>query len=875
MADDTLPPLPKGASMDSMPPLPQGASMDAALPLPKGATQERQAPGMDLTQKEDKKSLWERTKDVATESGVGGVVGFFTPELLTGAGMAASAFPLTAPAGPPLMYLGQMARGARFAEAGLGALAGGGGEVAAQTSEAAGQSRSAQEAWRLAGGVVTPTFANSMKYVAGKLVGLTGVATKTDVSGLVSAMAKDAGIPEEKLSGQQRKYLEGLAERMRGGAKSEDFAKQTYSRLEQGAEQIVDNYNFQAKQLENQADAIVKAAETAKAGRVAGAQQQATALQAQFESASKNLKDLARQRAANILKNADALAAKNRSYVANQSQSVRQIQEIDIQAMLKQAQTEAQNIINDAARRSDKLRDVAQRTAARGEQRMGEARSGVSAVGQAQTPTQTGTSIRDTVMPIFENLKKVRADNATKNKGDAFSFALQKEQAGQRVEQTSAFGKAMKEIDGAITSPETGLTNAPVDAVKNQLLQVKRALDPRKVDEATGTVVGKPVSFEGLETLRRFLRDRSYGLPAEGFDAIGQQQAGKLADAVEQIQREFSPSIGKFLEQYKADSEPLRAFKTKLGEAVVGKEQFDMGRFASDPAGLASKFFKTETGVKDLVTLLGGDAAKAETIARGYVGDQLRSADSKLIQRKIVEWRDWLPQFPRLQAELTAAEQRLAQAERTGGKREKLTERLRTEARELPGKASEAASKLETDVLEAGKKRIVEAAETQGKAEVAAAEKEATRLRGEAKKLSAEGERIKSDILGKKFDVRRVEQIILGGDKNLWKEIGPIVAADPQAKEATAKAISQVLAEKAPKSPRAVVEIYQKDIRPAIESTGIMDARGLAALDKQIDEIRRTVDPTQREKLTATLVRALRYGLITEAARVPSALMGQ
>jgi len=875
MAEDTLPPLPKGASMDTMPPLPQGASMDAVPPLPKGATQERRAPGMDLTQKEDKKSLWERTKDVATEGGLGAVAGYFAPELLTGAGLAASAFPPTAPAGPPLLYAGQMARGARFAEAGLGALAGAGGEVAAQTSEAAGQGKAAQEAWRLAGGVVTPSFANSMKYFAGKLVGMTGVATKTDVSGLVSALAKDAGIPEEKLSAQQRKYLEGLAERIRGGAKSEDFAKQTYSRLEQGAEQIVDNYNFQAKQLEAQADAVVKAAETARAGRVAGAQQQAMALQAQFETASKNLKALAQQRAANILKNADALAAQNRSYVANQSQAVRQIQEVDIQAMLKQARTEAQNIVNDAERRASKLRDVAQRTAARGEQRMTEARGGVSAIGEAQTPTQTGTSIRDTVMPVFEKLKATRADNATKNKGDAFSFALTKEKAGQRVDQTNSFKSAMKEIDSAITSPETGLTNAPVDAVKNQLLQVKRALDPRRVDEATGTIVGKPVSFEGLETLRRFLRDRSYGLPAEGFDAIGQQQAGKLADAVEQIQREFSPGIGKFLEQYKADSEPLRAFKTKLGEAVVGKEQFDMGRFASDPAGLASKFFKTETGVKDLVNLLGGDAAMTETIARGYVGDQLRNASSKQIQQKIVEWRDWLPQFPRLQAELTAAEQRLAQAERTGAKRTKLTETLRDEARALPGKASEAASKLESDVLGAAQKRIVSKAEEAGKAEVSAAEKEATRLRGEAKKLSAEGERIKTDILGKKFDVRRVEQIILAGDKNLWKEIGPIVAADTDAKIATSKAIAQVLADKAPKSPRAVVEIYQKDIRPAIESTGIMDARGLAALDKQIDEIRRTVDPTRREQLTDALIRAVRYGLTAEAARVPPAMMGQ
>jgi hypothetical protein len=81
-----------------------------------------------------------------------------------------------------------------------------------------------------------------------------------------------------------------------------------------------------------------------------------------------------------------------------------------------------------------------------------------------------------------------------------------------------------------------------------------------------------------------------------------------------------------------------------------------------------------------------------------------------------VEWRDWLPQFPRLQAELTAAEQRLAQAERTGAKRTKLTETLRDEGRALPGKASEAASKLESDGAGAAQ-RIVSKAEEAGKAE--------------------------------------------------------------------------------------------------------------------------------------------------------------
>ena len=130
------------------------------------------------------------------------------------------------------------------------------------------------------------------------------------------------------------------------------------------------------------------------------------------------------------------------------------------------------------------------------------------------------------------------------------------------------------------------------------------------------------------------MRDRAYGLPAEGFDAIGQRQAGELADAVEKIQKKFSPSIGKFLEQYKADSEPLNKFKTKLGESIVGKVEFDMSRFATDPAELASKFFKSETSVKDLMQLLtsGKDfvsvigAKNAEQLARGVVASKLQDA---------------------------------------------------------------------------------------------------------------------------------------------------------------------------------------------------------------------------------------------------------
>ena len=184
------PPLPQGATYDD-PPLPAGATYDEP-PLPSGARRDS-APGMDLTEK-PKRGLFDRAKDVAENALTGGVLGAFAPEITQGVGMAASAFPLTAPAGPPLMALGAGMKSARLAQVGIGALSGAGEEVFGQTSEAFDQPKYKQELWRLAGGALTPEISNLVKYTAGKLVGMTGLATKGDLSSLVSAIAKDAGI---------------------------------------------------------------------------------------------------------------------------------------------------------------------------------------------------------------------------------------------------------------------------------------------------------------------------------------------------------------------------------------------------------------------------------------------------------------------------------------------------------------------------------------------------------------------------------------------------------------------------------------------------------------------------------------------------------
>jgi hypothetical protein len=263
-------------------------------------------------------------------------------------------------------------------------------------------------------------------------------------------------------------------------------------------------------------------------------------------------------------------------------------------------------------------------------------------------PTNLGNAMRNTAMRTFNRYKAIRAANAEANKAEAFGTALMKEKAGQSIKNTTAYMSALKEIDNEIKNPETGFANVPISEVRNQLLKVRSALEQ-----------DPPISFEGLENLRRFLRERADGLPAEGFDAIGQQQAGRLADAVERIQTEFSPGMKEFLEKYRADSEPLRNFKVKLGKAIVGVEDFDMGQmehFKVNPSKIGDQVFTDRTNVNYFIEMLGGDKdakATAERFARRYVASKLADSSSpEEVWKDVRKWKDWLPAFPGLRSEM-------------------------------------------------------------------------------------------------------------------------------------------------------------------------------------------------------------------------------
>ena len=248
----------------------------------------------------------------------------------------------------------------------------------------------------------------------------------------------------------------------------------------------------------------------------------------------------------------------------------------------------------------------------------------------AQTTQEIGDEIRGATTRVLDTLKARREANAQTLKQDAFGKAFQREAAGETVQSTKAYKDALQEIDAMIKNPVTGLTNVPVDEVANQLRKVRGFLD-RTIVNGAGEVVSSPAaSFEGLETARRFLNDRALGLPAEGYDAIGQQMAGQLAKRIESIMKEFSPGIEKFLTQYKKDSEPLRVFQSKVGKVLTGEQLPTPGTnfFNYAAKDLPGAVFKSRENYDALVGALGNNRQLAESQAKRFFAAQLESKGS-------------------------------------------------------------------------------------------------------------------------------------------------------------------------------------------------------------------------------------------------------
>jgi hypothetical protein len=290
----------------------------------------------------------------------------------------------------------------------------------------------------------------------------------------------------------------------------------------------------------------------------------------------------------------------------------------------------------------------------------------LAAISQPKTATEVGEEARNLATSRLAALKKTRQDAIDTNKAEAFNAARNKEIAGERINKTNSFKEAEAELNAMKVDPETKL-KLTTGETGSQIDLVRREFTGESFNPLTGETSRSGVSFQRLEDLRRRLGDRSSGLPETGFDAIGQQQAGRLKTMVENVMKEFTGgklnletgkveggSFEKYLAEYAKASEPINKYATTVGQKLTATLEQPRGVFQTDPMALPKSIFSSPRNVDDFIELTGGDKAAVERLARNYVSEQLVGKSPKQINDFLNTNRNWLGKFPVLRDDFTA-----------------------------------------------------------------------------------------------------------------------------------------------------------------------------------------------------------------------------
>jgi len=865
------------------------------ISVPKDDLPASSVPTLEEPSKPKPPSLMERGREFIGAGTTGAVMGAIAPELLTYGGMAASAFPPTAPLGIPMMAAGNVMRGARLASAGAGLLSGVAGEAAAQGTELMGGGKTAQESARFVSEIVAPESGRFLSRMLGRTAP-TGYVQDATTAARSILMPSGSAESIARQAAAQRLQTE-----MRRGREATDLGAQT--RIYDQARQ-----NIIAKQQQLQADfqRAESDANSAAQSIIGAAEQQVGRLQSQFENAMIRLEKTQQERSALALLNARNEADRIMTEARNQEPLLRQAAQKRADELMNQGQQEAQRILTEANQRVGRLREVASRARQAGEQRVTQARGGLGQIGQPANVADIGAEARNLIDTRLQGLRSDRQAAADANMGGAFAEAEAKEKAGSRIKQTTAFRSGVELINDILRNPDTKMSNVNLPQIRDQLNRVKSAITGRTVAE-DGSVVDREVSFKSLEYLRRFLGDRAAGLPAEGFDAIGQQQAGKLKEIVENIQREFVPGFGKALDQYRIDSQPISQFKSKFGKALTGREDFDFSKFSTFASDLPAQIFKTRDTVDEAIALAGGNAQQVEQLARKFVADQIQQKSGKQIADFSFANRSWLERFPQLRSDIDTFASSLGTAESIATRRQKLASALRTEMGGLPATAQTKAAGVQTKAAtEAG--RIERAGEKEATQAIAGAEKlaagrlqagetEAQRLAREleaqrkasaaeiesqrkaimseaekrAKALMPEAvstpEQAVQKVLGSDNPAPTIESM-LTGSKSIeeTRRLASYLGTDRRIKQDFLSALELSLSRVAPEK---LNDVFERNVVPALEGSALVSSREIDQLRRQVQVINRVVDPNRRAEAAARVFRAVLAGSVGGVAAQP------
>lgn len=247
-----------------------------------------------------------------------------------------------------------------------------------------------------------------------------------------------------------------------------------------------------------------------------------------------------------------------------------------------------------------------------------------------QTPTQIGNFIREQAENFVKSIKAQR-DTAAKT-----SFANAKNEA------------ALKQSLGQYVDTQPLISNIDQLIAKGGSTDYIRSINQLRNDLAATK------NFEGLEVIRRRLGDAAFGLPEEGYKAIGQGFAKDMYKSLAEQMRSYSSDFAKYLDDYKKLSKTIEAHGTKVGKGLTETQDAAGKYYTKTAEQIANDIFSSPEKYKTFIDAVGGNKQIAEAAARRYFAGLAETAKTpKAVEELFRKNRAVLDEMPSVRKEIT------------------------------------------------------------------------------------------------------------------------------------------------------------------------------------------------------------------------------
>lgn len=580
-------------------------------------------PGKSFLEQPGEKSFGSVGSAIGKETVFGGITGAaasaaltaIAPEALMAVGAALEfgaplfgpAAPLAEGAGLALAGAGESLRATRLARIGSsaiagiipGAVSGAASETAGQGAEMLGASKGTADAVRLGTGLatgLTPELATAGAYI-GKVFGkFVPDAAKAAFNFAKSVVSTEATSTARAVSSAQR----NLVKSVQAGV-PEHYAFAQISKGMQAAEDAANSARKQAMQKAMQ-----------DAAQIAGNDPDKAAL---------------------LVKNATANG--NKLVADTKKQSL---------------------VLQDAF--GDKIKTVAKVRAF--------AKPELAKVGETKELTDIGNSLRSSMTQEEQQALAVRAEGYHKADLNIKNIVAEKEAQGQYPGTTPAMKELTSDLEKKLRNTPAGreaageritIGSPSIKAATQRLYDsvTSGKVGTGKFDEAGDEIFKQgQVTIESLRQTSRELGERAYGSVDTGFAAMGQKEAQAAKKQVDKVIGDYVGDEYKAMQtQYAHESGELAKYGTSSGKAGTAQSRVDPQQFIMDAAKIPDRYFKSSTGVKDLIELTGGNKELVAKEAASYSVHEMTDMSSDQAKKYIQANNDWIREVPGLNKKLS------------------------------------------------------------------------------------------------------------------------------------------------------------------------------------------------------------------------------